>query len=240
MITKNLLLNNNIQNLYLDRKFKKILSKEFERTFKAAKKDVNKPNVTLNILNKNFKFNFKTKELKKFKKFKTIIVVGMGGSILGAEAINELLKDKINKEIFFLNDLDEKKFLHLKRTKKFNKTLFLIISKSGNTIETLSNLFIFNIVKKNEKNVIFISEKKNNLFFYLSKKFNLTHIEHKKYIGGRYSVLSEVGIVPSYLMGINILKLRSDIQKFLTGKEKIFLKDSAIKLSCLLNSKNIF
>jgi glucose-6-phosphate isomerase len=52
-------------------------------------------------------------------------------------------------------------------------------------------------------------------------------------------VLSEVGIIPSYLMGINIFKLRSNIRDFFNKKEKLFLKDSAIKLSTLLSLKKI-
>jgi glucose-6-phosphate isomerase len=110
----------------------------------------------------------------------------------------------------------------------------LIISKSGNTIETLSNFLSINIIKKNSKNIILISEKKNNILFSLAKKFNLFYIEHQKHIGGRYSVLSEVGIVPAYLMGINIIKLRKNLKKYLNNKEKKILKDSSIKLTNLL------
>ena len=65
------------------------------------------------------------------------------------------------------------------------------------------------------------------------------YIEHKNYIGGRYSVLSEVGIVPAYLMGINIHKLRSNIQMFLKGEQTFFLKDSVLKLATLLTSNKI-
>ena len=75
--------------------------------------------------------------------------------------------------------------------------------------------------------------------FSLTKKFNLFYIEHKKNIGGRYSVLSEVGIVPAYLMGINIQKLRSEIQTHLKGKKFFFLKKSTIKLASFLISKKI-
>lgn len=113
----------------------------------------------------------------------------------------------------------------------------MIISKSGNTIETLSNAFALNIIKKNAKNIILITEKKNNILFSLSKKLNLFYVEHKNYIGGRYSVLSEVGIIPAYLMGINISKLRSKITDCLDMKNKSFLKKSAINLVNLINSK---
>ena len=52
-------------------------------------------------------------------------------------------------------------------------------------------------------------------------------------------MLSEVGVIPAYLMGIQILKLRLSINKFIKGTEKAFLKDSVIKLSEFLNSKKM-
>ena len=87
------------------------------------------------------------------------------------------------------------------------------------------------ILKKDARNVIIISEKKNNDLFLISKKLNIFYIEHKNYIGGRYSVLSEVGIVPALLMGIDIDKLRSRTLSFLNSTKKLFLKDSVVKLS---------
>ncbi|MAC44819.1 MAG: glucose-6-phosphate isomerase [Pelagibacteraceae bacterium] len=129
------------------------------------------------------------------------------------------------------------KFLILKKKINLSKTLFIIISKSGNTVETISNTFSLDIVKKNAKNIIIISEKKNNLLFNLSKKLNLFYVEHKSNIGGRYSVLSEVGIVPAYLMGLNIFKLRSKLLDYLTGNNKKYLKESSIIISSILNSK---
>ena len=160
----------------------------------------------------------------------------MGGSILGSEAVKNFLEDKIKKKIFFFNDLDQKKILNLRKQTSLNNVLFIIISKSGNTVETLSNFFSLNIIKKKPNNLIVISEKKNNLLYNLTKQFEIFYVEHKSHIGGRYSVLSEVGIVPAYLMGINASKLRSQIQIFLKNYE-FFLKESSVKLSCLLTSK---
>ena len=113
--------------------------------------------------------------------------------------------------------------------------LFIIISKSGNTVETLSNTFVLNILKKNSKNIIIISEKENFLFL-LSKKLNLFHVEHKNNIGGRYSVLFEVGIIPAYLMGLNIFKLRSRLLVFLDEKNKSFIKKNIVKLANIMQS----
>ena len=65
----------------------------------------------------------------------------MGGSILGIKAICQFLQKKIKKNIYFFDNVDQNKILNLKKELNFNKSLFIIISKSGNTIETLSNLF---------------------------------------------------------------------------------------------------
>ena len=239
MIKNSLFIKNNIQQKHLNNNSLKKLSKEFKKIILNINHDIKNTTKTLNVLNDKFKFNFKIKDFKKFKKFKKIAIIGMGGSILGAEAIHDFLKIKIKKKIYFFDNLDLNKISNFKKKEDLKKVLFLIISKSGNTIETLSNTFALDIIKKNSKNIIIISEKKNNLLFSISKKFNLFYVEHKNYIGGRYSVLSEVGAIPAYLMGINILKLRSNNLKFLNGKEMLHLKDSATKLANLLNSKKI-
>ena len=224
------------KNFYIKNRFNKnqnkkklkILSKRFLKEFSEVKKDINNPCETLNIFSNEFKFNFALKEFKKFKRFKKIAFIGMGGSILGAEAMYCFLKKKIKKEVYFFNNLEENKLSKFKKDNDLKKILFLIISKSGNTIETLSNMFSLNLLKKNSKNIIIISEKSNNTLFLISKNYNLFYIEHKKNVGGRYSVLSEVGIVPALLMGIKIQKLRANIQNFLKEKKKTFLKKSVL------------
>ena len=87
MTYKNLFLKDNIQDKYIKSKKLKNLSKKFDKIFLEIKSDVKNTKKTLNVLDNNFKFNFRIKELKKFKKFKTIVLIGMGGSILGSEAI---------------------------------------------------------------------------------------------------------------------------------------------------------
>ena len=235
---KNLVIKNFIKKKFFNNKLNKNLFKNYVKAINEIKIEINSSQKTLNILNNNFRLNFSIQELKNFKKFNSITIVGMGGSILGAEAIYFFLKSKIKKKVYFFNDINEEKFLYLKKKRLLDKTLFLIISKSGNTIETLSNLLSLNIIKKNAKNIIVVSEKKNNVLYELSNKYNLFYVEHKNYIGGRYSVLSEVGLVPAFLMGLDIQKLRKNLKKYLSDKNKYFLKDSAIKISnMLLNSR---
>tara|TARA_Y100000768_G_C23957767_1_gene673688 strand:- start:541 stop:1758 length:1218 start_codon:yes stop_codon:yes gene_type:complete len=237
VISKNLFIQNKILPKNFKNKSLKILSKKFDNIFLQVKRDIKNNRKTINVLNNKLKFNFNIKDLKKFKNFKTVTIIGMGGSILGSEAIYNFLKSKLKKKIYFFNDLDESKIIELKKKENLSKILFIIISKSGNTTETLANMFSLNIIKKNKKNIILISEKKDNLLFLLSKKFNLFFVEHKSYIGGRYSVLSEVGLLPAYIMGLNINKFRSQILECLKEKNKSFLKESSIKLASLINSK---
>ena len=239
MKKKNLLTKNNIQKKYLNNTFVKKYNDEYKKIISEINLEINDPKKTLNVLDNNYKFNFKIKDIQRFKSFKNIAIIGMGGSILGTEAINNFLQKKIKKKFHFFNNLEPQKIFNFKKHNNLDKVLFLIISKSGNTTETLSNFFSMNILKKNSKNIIIISEKKNNFLFSLSKKFNLFHVEHKSNIGGRYSVLSEPGIIPALLMGINIFKLRSNIKKFLNGRANFFLKESSVKLASLLNSKKI-
>ena len=236
---KELHIKNSIHEKYLNNITIKGLSKKFKQSFKKINLDIEDKNKTLNVLSKNFKFNLKVRDLKSFKKYKSVVIIGMGGSILGAEAIYEFLGEKVKKTFYFFDDINLKKNHFFKKKKNINKVLFIIISKSGNTIETLSNFLSLNILKKNSKNIIVISEKNNNLLYLISKKFNLFYIEHKKNIGGRFSVLSEVGIVPAYLMGVNISKLRFNTLKYLRKKNFFILKDSVVKLANLLNSKKI-
>ncbi len=226
-----------IQKEFLNSKSNKKINKKFSNILNNIIINLDTSKNIFNSLSYKFKLNFKIKDLNKFKKFNTVVVVGMGGSILGAEAIYLFLKKKIKKDFLFLDNIDEDKLQRIRNKREFNKTLFIIISKSGNTIETISNIRALKIIKKRSKNIIIISEKKQNSLYLLAKKMQLFHIEHKSYIGGRYSVLSEVGMVPAYLMGVNILKLRKNLLNHFSPKNKAYLKDSATKLAKIFQNK---
>ena len=73
----------------------KSLSLLFEKIFREISFDIKSEDKTLNMLNDNYKFNFLKKDLKKFRKFKKIVIIGMGGSILGSEAIISFSKSLI-------------------------------------------------------------------------------------------------------------------------------------------------
>ena len=234
----NLNLKNNFGKEKNNKKDIKKKIKDFKNIYQNLIKDFKNKKKTLNVINDEYSFNFKIDELKKFKKYKTIVIIGMGGSILGIESIYNFLEKNIKKKVYFFDDIDENKLLKFKKENNLFKVLFIIISKSGNTLETITNIFSLKILKKNLKNIILVSEKKNNLIFNLSKKLNLFFIEHNKFIGGRYSVLSETGILPAYLMGVNIKKLREKILDFLKKKRSL-LQESSVFLSKNLETKKI-
>jgi len=193
---------------------------------------------TFHSFSKKFDINFKILDLKKFNNFKSVVLIGMGGSILGAEAIYSFFNNKIKKKFYFIDNLDQLKIENLKKKNRLKKNLFIIISKSGNTLETLinSNLFKDEI---NNKNTIIITEKKTNLLNSFANKKKILQIDHKDYIGGRYSVLSEVGMIPAYFMGLKIKYFRKNLLDLFRSKEKNLLLDNVIKLSHIYRYKKI-
>ena len=152
-------------------------------------------------LSNNYQDSFQKKKiLKKYKNFNNIRIIGMGGSSLGTQAIYDFFKNKIKKNFTFINNLVSKNNISKKKA-----VLNLIVSKSGNTIETIVNANIY--IKKKDRN-IFITEDKKNYLFLLGEKLKAEIIHHNNFIGGRYSVLSEVGMLPAELMGLNSKKFR--------------------------------
>ena len=98
MITSNFNLENNILSIIKKDNFYFNISKKFNQIFSELKNELNNKNKTINILDKKFSLNFKISELQKFKKFKKIAIIGMGGSILGSEAIYNFLEKRVKKK----------------------------------------------------------------------------------------------------------------------------------------------
>jgi len=168
----------------------------------------------------NSKYSFNFKNIKKFNNFRTVVVIGMGGSILGAKAIYSFLKHKVKKKFVFIDNLDQDFLNKIKQECKLAKTLFLIVSKSGNTNETIINSSYFKSFFK-KSNVIIISENKNNILYKFAKSKGFDFIKHNPFIGGRYSVFSEVGMLPAYLMGLNPKNFKKNLPKFLNSKKTL-------------------
>ena len=219
-------------------KSKKIKNFKKEKWFNEIK--------LLGSLKKNYKYSYSKNQINKLKKAKNYRLIGMGGSTLGAGTIYQFLKHKIKKKFIFINNLNPQ----IKDEQKKIKATNIIISKSGNTLETIANS---NLLIKGSKN-IFITEDKKSYLSELANILKAEIIEHKNYIGGRYSVLSEVGMLPAEIMGLNEKKFKRfnyliNNNNFLNGliknvsailkfvKEKKF---NSIILNYDKNSENLF
>ena len=177
----------------------------------------------LKSFTKSFKYSYSKKDINKYKFYKDFRLIGMGGSILGTEAIYQFLRHKIKKNFYFHNNL-------IPQIKNLKKMPNIVVSKSGETLETISN---FNIILKNKNNKnIIITENTNNYLRRLSNKIKSDIFEHKNYIGGRYSVLSEVGMLPAELMGLN----EKNFKKFnYLIKNKRFLENLIINVENIIH-----
>jgi len=212
-LTKNIIFQN-FKTKKTDKKVQKLLNNL-----------LNKENHILNSLNKSYKDSWNKELISNSKKYKNIILIGMGGSIMGAKAIYSFLEERIKKNFYFIDNFEYKKFKNFKKKNSLN----LIISKSGNTLETIANSNI--ILKKNIKN-IFITENKDNYLRSLAYKLKSEIVDHNNYIGGRYSVLSEVGMLPAMLMGLNINKFRN-LNELI--KKQSFMKNLINNVSNILS-----
>ena len=181
-------------------------------------------NQIIQSLDKSYKNNFKKKNLSQYKRNSNFRLIGMGGSSLGAQAIYGFLKKKIKKNFVFIDNISS---LPYEKTKK--NITNLVVSKSGNTIETIVNSNI--LIKKKDKN-IFITENKNSYLYKLAKKLKAEIIYHNNYIGGRYSVLSEVGMLPAELMGLNSNNFRN-LNNLI--KNKYFFKNLISNVGAILH-----
>jgi len=186
------------KNIFLKNFKNKVNTKNIHKDLAKFLKNKNQ---ILNSLSNEYKYSYSNIFIKKFKnKFSSLRIIGMGGSILGMKAIYNFLKFKIKKKIFFVDNLVS----YRKNTKEKNY-LNLIISKSGNTLETISNVNL--LINKKTKN-IFITENKDNYLRKLANKLKSEIVDHNNFIGGRYSVLSEVGMLPTSLIGLNEKKFK--------------------------------
>jgi len=154
--------------------------------------------------------------LSKKIKQKHIVVIGIGGSSLGAEAVFQFItsRKKLNKEMIFLDTTDPITISNKLKKIDLTSSIFIAISKSGTTIESMAILkLIKSLVKLDLNNLIVITDKNSPLEKF-AKQNKLRIFNIPKNVGGRYSVLSVVGLVPLAIAGI-------DIQALLKGAKNI-------------------
>jgi len=146
---------------------------------------------------------------------KSIAVIGIGGSSLGAKAVYEFLrpKEKLTRKLYFFESTDPSNIQNILSKIDVNKTHFLVISKSGTTVETFAIYKYILSLQPNPDCYTFITDPNSALEKY-AHEIDAKVLHLPKNVGGRFSVLSVVGLVPLALCGI-------DIKALLTGANSV-------------------
>ena len=153
MLSKNIFLNN---FFFKSKKYYQNLKKT-QKIFNSFQLDLKNFEIPLlKCYEKDYTFDFSPTTVKKFSKYKNIVVIGMGGSILGTKSIYSFLKKKVKKEVFFFDNLDENLHLQFNKINILKNSCFIIVSKSGNTLETIANLSVIFSKSTLKNKLIFI------------------------------------------------------------------------------------
>ncbi|MCD6360959.1 MAG: glucose-6-phosphate isomerase [Armatimonadetes bacterium] len=177
--------------------------------------------------------NFLGGDLEKYEEIKSIlphyenvVVLGIGGSALGTKMIHYAFPELFDKNLYVLDTTDPKEIDLLLKKIYMEKTIFISISKSGSTIETAALTLFFierleKVLNDNWKNrMVFITDPfKGNLREFVNEN-GLTSLDIPPELGGRYSVLSNVGLFPLYLAGFPIEKLLNGAKNYLEEVKK--------------------
>jgi len=158
----------------------------------------------------------KFKEYAKDVKQSNVVVVGIGGSTLGTYAIYKFLKHskELSKKLYFLETTDPIDIQSKLNEVDLEDTLFIVISKSGTTVETISIFkYLHTLVKIDSSNTLIVTEFDSKLNTY-AKANNMKTFDIPKNVGGRFSVFTAVGLVPLAIVGI-------DIDELLRGTKEI-------------------
>ena len=184
-------------------------------------------------------------ELK--KTIDTLVVIGIGGSYLGAKAVINLLSDnfsdlqseKNNIDVYFAGiNLNEDYLFDLLKILKDKSYGICVISKSGTTIEPaiafriLKNDIEKRFGKKNaQKRIVAITDANKGALKEISEKEGYKMLTIPDDIGGRYSVLTPVGLLPIAIAGFDIRKIinGAKLMEEITGLESDYEKNIAAK-----------
>jgi len=149
------------------------------------------------------------KEYAKSVKQKNIVVIGIGGSTLGTYAIYKFLKHSkpLSKKLYFLETTDPIDIASKLDGVDLEDTLFVVISKSGTTVETISIFkYLHTLVKIDKSNSVIVTESDSKLSTYANAN-DMKIFDIPKNVGGRFSVFSAVGLLPLAIVGIDIDEL---------------------------------
>lgn len=157
-------------------------------------------------------------------RFKDIVVLGIGGSALGVRCLRDALKGPLwnlngAPRLFILDNLDTVDDVEL--LLDLDKTLFIVISKSGETLETMTQYHYFK-QKVSKENFVFITDPSKGELRALGKEYGIPMLDIPENVGGRFSVLSPVGMFPALLLDLPIEEIlkgaEAMVRRFRSGE----------------------
>lgn len=162
-----------------------------------------------------------TDEVIRFaKRYQHYIVLGIGGSSLSGQAIKCMSR---SDKITFLDNICPNEFCEQINV-PLDETGIIVISKSGETIETLAQLDIVlqrSSDKAKQKNFLVITENKPSTLKRICDDYQMLFVDHPSDIGGRFSVFSPVGLLPAYIMGVDLSIMKQGAIDAIKSKEYI-------------------
>lgn len=170
----------------------------------------------IEYLQQGFDLNIYSAVLEKFTKFKRVIHLGTGGSSLGPQALFHFLRSE-KVQFDFFDNIDPILFIEKLADVDWANTGVLVVSKSGNTAETLVQLATVLAFFKNHEiavnqNLAVICQTDNNALYEFAKANDCLIIPHQPNIGGRFAVFSEVGILPGLIAGFDMHSFQKGAQ----------------------------
>lgn len=176
--------------------------------------------------------------IQKLEKFSHIIHLGTGGSSLGPQALYALT-DNPSKKFIFFDNIDPDGLTTRLKNIDFSKTALLVVSKSGNTAETLVQLATFKKIYDDKKlsladHLVIITQTDGNALHTFAKNNNIVTVPHHKQIGGRFAVFAEVGMLSGLLMGLDMAAFRKGAQDALIAFKNASDSCPVIETACFL------
>jgi glucose-6-phosphate isomerase len=160
------------------------------------------------------------------EKFKNMVIVGIGGSSLGTEALYTTFRekyadsfDKNSRKLYFIDNYDSRTVEYLVKNLDFDDTVFVVISKSGGTLETMAPFFYIKelILAKHDldylrERLVFVTDQENGQLNILNKELNVEKFIIPSNVGGRFSIFTPVGILAAKFVDIDITLMNNGVK----------------------------
>ncbi len=176
--------------------------------------------------------------IQKLEKFTHIIHLGTGGSSLGPQALYAIA-DAPDRTFSFFDNIDPDGFHQRLKHIDFSQTGLLVVSKSGNTAETLVQLATLKKFYDDKgltlkDHLVIITQTDGNALHTFAKSNDIVIVPHHNQIGGRFAVFTEVGILPGLLMGLDMEAFRKGAQGAIVAFKTAPATCPAIESACFL------